>query len=39
MLSGWDSAVMLRGLSSVVLMGVVLFAFAFFSLRARTRRK
>ncbi len=37
--TGWDSAVMLRGLSSVVLMGVVLFAFAFFSLRARTRRK
>jgi ABC-2 type transport system permease protein len=36
---GWDNEIMLRGLSSVLVMGVVLFAWAWFGLRARTRRK
>ncbi len=37
--TGWDGAVVARGLSSVVLMGVVLFVWAFLSLRSRTQRK
>ncbi len=37
--TGWDGAVVTRGLASVALMGVVLFVWAFVSLRARTQRK
>lgn len=37
--TGWDAAIVTRGLASVALMGVVLFAWAFVSLRSRTSRK
>ncbi len=37
--TGWDLELMLRGLSSCLLLGVAMFAFALLSLRARTRRK
>lgn len=36
---GWDPAIVARGLGSVLLMGALLFFWAFSSLRARTRRK
>jgi ABC-2 type transport system permease protein len=36
---GWDAEIIVRGLSAVVVMGLLLFVWAFFSLRARTRRK
>ncbi len=37
--TGWDGEIVLRGLSSVALMGVVLFAFALYGLRVRTKRR
>lgn len=37
--TGWDSEIMLRGLSSCVAIAVVTFIFAFWSLRARTRQR
>lgn len=37
--SGWDVEIMLRGLSSIGLLALVMYTFAFFSLRARTKRK
>jgi len=36
---GWDTEIILRGLSSIALLAVVLYIWAFMSLRARTRRK
>ncbi len=36
---GWDTEITLRGLSSIALLAVVLYIWAFMSLRARTRRK
>lgn len=37
--SGWDAEIMLRGVSASLLLGVILFAWALLSLRARTRRR
>lgn len=37
--TGWDAEIMLRGLSSVLLIGALMFFFALFSLRARFKRK
>ena len=37
--TGWEGDVLLRGLLSCLVLGIVMFAFALFSLRARTRRK
>ncbi|MBE0689725.1 MAG: ABC transporter permease [Anaerolineae bacterium] len=37
--TGWDAEVMVRGLSASIVIAVLTFAFAFFSLRARVRRK
>jgi len=37
--TGWDTEIMLRGLSASIVIAVFTFAFAFFSLRARVRRK
>ncbi len=39
LLEGWQMDVLARGLSSIAGMAAVTFVFAFFSLRARTRRK
>jgi ABC-2 type transport system permease protein len=39
LLTGLEMDVLLRGLGSCLLLGGVLFAFALFSLRARTRRR
>jgi ABC-2 type transport system permease protein len=39
MLTGWETDVLLRGLSAVVALGVITFLFALLSLRARTRRR
>lgn len=36
---GWDASIVARGLGSVLLMGALLFFWAFSSLRARTKRK
>jgi ABC-2 type transport system permease protein len=36
---GWDSEIILRGLSSVLAMSLVLFAWAWWSLRTRSQRK
>lgn len=37
--TGWDADLMLKGIGSCLLMGGVLFAFAIFGLRTRTRRR
>lgn len=37
--TGWDADVMFKGLLACSILGVLMFAFALFSLRARTRRK
>jgi ABC-2 type transport system permease protein len=37
--TGWDTEVMVRGLSASLVIAVITFVFAFLSLRARTRRK
>ncbi|MBK9123031.1 MAG: ABC transporter permease [Chloroflexi bacterium] len=37
--TGWDTDIILRGLSSCAVLAVVLFAFATFALRARTKRR
>jgi ABC-2 type transport system permease protein len=37
--TGWDTEIMVRGLTASLVIAVITFAFAFFSLRARTRRK
>ncbi len=37
--TGWDATVLTRGLSACLALGVVMFAFALLSLRARTRRR
>lgn len=37
--TGWDAEIMLRGLGSIALLAVVLYAWAFSSLQARTKRK
>lgn len=37
--TGWDTELMLKGLSSCLLMGGVLFTFAIFGLRTRTKRR
>lgn len=37
--TGWDTNIMLRGLSASAIIFVITFAFAYFSLRARTRQK
>lgn len=39
LLNGWEADTIARGLSSTLLLGVVLFAFALLSLRARTQRR
>jgi ABC-2 type transport system permease protein len=39
LLNGWETEVIARGLSAALVLGVVLFLFALFSLRARTRRR
>ncbi|MFN8530378.1 MAG: ABC transporter permease [Anaerolineae bacterium] len=36
---GWDLQIVLRGMSSIILMGAILFAFALYALRLRTKRK
>lgn len=36
---GWDNEIMLRGLSSCLVLGAVLFAVALYSLRVRTQRR
>lgn len=38
LLDGWQTEIILRGLSSVLVLGALLFAFAFWSLRSRVRR-
>lgn len=37
--TGWDTEIVLRGVSSCVGLGIVMFAFALWSLRGRTARK
>jgi ABC-2 type transport system permease protein len=37
--TGWDTEVMLRGLTATIVITVITFIFAFISLRARTRQK
>ena len=37
--TGWDAETMLRGLTASIIIAIFTFAFAFFSLRARVRRK
>lgn len=37
--TGWDTDIMVRGFSASAVILVITFAFAYFSLRARTRRK
>lgn len=37
--TGWDAEIMLRGLTASIIIALFTFAFAFFSLRARVRRK
>jgi ABC-2 type transport system permease protein len=37
--TGWDSTIILRGLSSCLALGVVLFIWSLTSLRSRTRRR
>lgn len=37
--SGWDTQIILRGVSASLLLGVILFVWALLSLRARTRRR
>lgn len=37
--SGWDTEIVLRGLSSCLALGLVLFVWAVISLRSRTRRR
>ena len=37
--TGWDSEIMLRGLASCLAMALVLYAFAFFGLRTRLKRR
>lgn len=39
LLNGWEPEIIARGLSSTLALGVILFAFALFSLRARTQRR
>ena len=39
LLEGWQPEILLRGLISALVMGIVLFVFALLSLRARTRRR
>lgn len=39
LLNGWEVEVLLRGVSSIVLLALITYAFALLSLRARTRRK
>ncbi len=39
LLYGWQTDVLLRGLGSCLALGVILFAFALFNLRARTQRR
>lgn len=36
---GWDMEIILRGVGSIALLAVVLYAWAFSSLRSRTKRK
>lgn len=37
--TGWNTIVILRGLLAIALMFIILFAFALYSLRVRTRRR
>ena len=37
--TGWDGELMLRGLTATLVIAAITFTFAFFSLRARTRRR
>lgn len=37
--TGWDAEIILRGLISCAVLAVILFAFAAFALRARTKRR
>lgn len=37
--TGWDTDLMIKGVGSCILMGVVLFSFAIFGLRTRTKRR
>ncbi|MEZ4672107.1 MAG: ABC transporter permease [Anaerolineae bacterium] len=39
LLDGWQPEILARGLSSALVMGIVLFLFALISLRARTQRR
>jgi ABC-2 type transport system permease protein len=39
LLQGWDAEIMLRGLLSCVLLGVITYSFALISLRSRIKRK
>ena len=36
--TGWDTEIMLRGMSAALALGVILFVFAWFSLRTRVKR-
>jgi len=37
--TGWDVEIMLRGISASLVLGVLMYTFALFSLRSRVRRK
>ena len=37
--TGWDAEIMARGFASILLMAIITYTFAIFSLRARVRRK
>ncbi len=37
--TGWNAELMARGLTATLAIAAVTFIFAFFSLRARTRRR
>ncbi len=39
LLTGWNAEILLRGVSSALVLGAILFGFALLSLRARTRRR
>jgi ABC-2 type transport system permease protein len=39
LLNGWEGDVLLRGMTSIIALGVLTFTLAMFSLRARTRRR
>lgn len=39
LLTGWEGEILLRGLVACLVLGILMFAFALFGLRSRTRRR